>query len=50
MKKIIISLLLVQAFGFPLYSQSTSEDQILTLEDAIDLAIVNNKQLKIQRQ
>jgi outer membrane protein len=49
MKKIIISLLLVQAFGFPLYSQSTSEDQILTLEDAIDLAIVNNKQLKIQR-
>jgi|GEM_PF-992785 outer membrane protein TolC len=49
MKNIFISLLLVQAFVFPLYSQTNSADQILTLEDAIDLAIVNNKQLKIQR-
>ena len=49
MKKIIISLSLLQVFVFPLFSQTMEADKILTLEDAIDLAISNNKQLKIQR-
>lgn len=49
MKKILISLMLLQAFVFPLFCQTMETDQILTLEDAIDLAISNNKQLKIQR-
>lgn len=49
MRKIFISLTLLQVFAFPLFCQTMEVDQILTLEDAIDLAISNNKQLKIQR-
>lgn len=49
MKKILVFLLLVQAFGSSAQAQSSPVNELLTLSDAVDLTITNNKQLKIQR-
>jgi outer membrane protein TolC len=49
MKKILIFILLIQAFGWDIQAQSSPSGELLTLAEAIDLTIANNKQLKIQR-
>ncbi|WP_296705650.1 TolC family protein, partial [Algoriphagus sp.] len=49
MKKILVLVILVQSFVLKAQAQFPLSGDLLTLPDAIDLTIANNKQLKIQR-
>ncbi len=49
MKKIIILGILVQIFVLGAQGQETTSNELLTLDEAIDKTIANNKDLKIQR-
>lgn len=49
MKKILVFILFIQLVSLPSKGQGDMAQELLTLEEAIDLTIANNKQLKIQR-